>query len=122
MSGSYIYHVMVNVKKVPVRKAPVKRAAPSPPFPQGLRTRDLKVGMVVRKGNIGKGGYIYTIIESPGSEKVKVLRACPGYIPKEDTFYLGDHGCQPYKSGVWNKTNWLREVRPAGGQVITPQQ
>ena len=79
------------------------------PFPQGLRTSDLKVGMVVTRGNFKD--TIFTILEEPSGEWLKVLTAFPGFKPREIAISLADHGCQPYESGAWNKINWLREVK-----------
>lgn len=79
------------------------------PFPQGLRTADLEVGMVVTCGN-RKNGFIYTILEKPGDKWLKVLSACPGFVPRETEISLADHSCQPYEDGTWNHTNWLRKV------------
>ena len=75
--------------------------------PQGLRTADLKIGMVVTPGN--NDGPTYTILEI-GSEWLKVLRAYVGHTPRETEINLADHGCQLYKHGLWNQTNWLRRV------------
>ena len=77
------------------------------PFPQGLKTADLKMGMVVTCGN----GAVYTILEAPKGKWLKVFCAYPRYTPREDTISLADHGCQPYESGAWNPRNWLREVK-----------
>lgn len=79
------------------------------PFPKGLRTEDLKVGMVVRKGNVD--GFIYTILKQPGDVWVWVLRATPDRTARETYVSLADLGCQPYESGAWNHSNWLREVK-----------
>lgn len=81
-----------------------------PPFPQGLRTADLGVGMVVTQGN-RDGGAIYAILESPGGKWLRVLRAYPGSTPRETKISLGDMGCQPYEGGAWNRSHWLREVK-----------
>lgn len=51
------------------------------PFPEGLKTEDVNVGMVVRKGNVT--GSIYTILEQPGDVWVWVLRAGSGHTPKK---------------------------------------
>ena len=83
-------------------------------YRERLLTKDLKVGMVVRNGRRAiYPGSVYTILETPtaGDKWLKVLVAYPGYKPREDTISLGDYSCQPYKSGVWNKKNWLREVK-----------
>ena len=79
------------------------------PFTQGLRTSDLEVGMVVTEGN--RKGSIYTILEEPSGEWLKVLSAYRGDKPREKVISLTDRSCQPYENGVWNKTNWLREVK-----------
>ena len=79
------------------------------PFPEGLKTEDLNVGMVVRKGNVD--GSIYTILEQPGDMWVQVLRAGSRHPPKETKIGLAHEGCQPYGSGAWNERNWLREVK-----------
>lgn len=80
------------------------------PFPEGLKTEDLRVGMVVRGGNL-HNGHIYTILEPPKNMWVKVLLASPDSKPREDKIPLANCGCQPYWNGVWNEWNWLREVK-----------
>lgn len=79
------------------------------PFPEGLKTEDLKVGMVVRKGNVT--GSIYTILEHPGEKSVRVLGVREGHKPTETWLSLPDNGCQPYQNGVWDLCSWLRKVK-----------
>lgn len=83
----------------------------TPPFPQALRTHQLKKGMVVRDGNTNSGP-IYVITEDPGDQIwLQVLSTRPGGEPIPTKISLRDHGCQPYDSGRWNPTWWLREVK-----------
>jgi len=95
----------------------IKPLDPKPPIPSyscRLLTADLKVGMVVRNGK-ADDGCIYTVLGPPcflpTEGWLKVLAAFPGIVPLETNISLGDFGCQPYRSGVWNTTNWLREVK-----------
>ena len=78
----------------------------SPPFPDALRTADLKKGMLV----VSNWNSRYVILEKPSNEWVKVLRFWTGYA-QEDAISLADHGCEPDESGKWNPSNWLREVK-----------
>lgn len=116
-SPKVILRLLEDLKREEVKKMDEKMCSefcadfkPKPPFPQGLRTADLKRGMVVTNGD-GRTGFIYTILEAPSPKWVKVLRALAGHTPLEQKISLGDHGCQPYASGVWNQYSWLREVK-----------
>ncbi len=77
------------------------------PFPNGLKTHELRVGMIVRNGKHSTG-FVFTILEEPGETWVKVLRHATE--PWETNISLADFGCQPYKNGKWNPVNWLVEV------------
>jgi len=79
------------------------------PFPHGLRTEDLKIGMVVRRGD-HHAWLTYIVLEPPEERWVKVLAAREGYKPTKTWLSLQDSGCQPYINGDWNRLNWLRQV------------
>ena len=76
-----------------------------PPFPNTLRTADLHKGMLVEDNR----GSRYVIMEL-GNEKMKVLTFHKGFVWETERYY-SDSGCQPYRSGKWNETNWLHEVK-----------
>ena len=85
---------------------------PSSPFPQGLRAKDLKVGMVVTLGNCE--GQIYTLLKPPEDRYIMTSVTGKGHLrPLQRLICLAFLGCQPYKNGKWNQSNWLREVNVA---------
>ncbi len=80
-----------------------------PPFPQGLRTKDLKVGMLVTAGNrCPDNNFFYVILDEPGEASVRILK---GYKTQKYDISLANRGCQPYKNGKWDQSNWLKEVK-----------
>jgi len=76
-----------------------------PPFPNTLRTEDLEVGMLVENNH----GSRHVILEEPGDKWFSLLFFRKGYVCKRQES-LADNGCQPYPGGMWNRSNWLREV------------
>lgn len=82
-------------------------------IPDGVKTDELKVGMLLQKFHRGEPGRtFYAVAEKPGPEKVLVIHILKGWPPLEKEVYLADHGCQPYKEGNWNLANTLREITP----------
>ena len=81
------------------------------PFPDTLRTADLHTGMLV----VDNRGSYMVILEEPSAKKVQVLHFGKGIgyggHAYETEDFLSDRGCQPYDSGKWNETNWLKEVK-----------
>ena len=75
------------------------------PFPDTLRTKDLEKGMLVEDNHHSR----YVILEL-GPKKMKVLSFHKGFVWETECYY-SDRGCEPYSSGIWNQSNWLREVK-----------
>ena len=83
----------------------VNYKAKGSPFPGTLRTEDLEVGMLV----VDNCGSRYVIL-GLGPEKMKGLSFHRGFVWETERYYP-DSGCQPYSSGKWSSSNWLKEVK-----------
>ena len=76
------------------------------PFPEGLKTENLKAGMLV-ENNYGARQVILELLDDRWMEVLLLDKGA--VVELQESF--ADNGCQPYKDGRWNQSNWLREVR-----------
>lgn len=83
---------------------------PKSPFPQGLKTSDLDIGMVITGGDQDSGVF-YVVLDLSSKITLKVLRVRRGDKPRNTLIDLAHYGCQPYSDGKWHPTRWLRRAK-----------
>ncbi len=80
--------------------------------PGRVFTKDLKIGMVLRRHNVGNLCKLVIIIDKPGKIIVKSLQVETGYDLQECDMYLAKSGLQPFKvNGKWSEKAWCEEVK-----------
>ncbi len=79
--------------------------------PGRVFTDDLKIGMIIRRHNVGNLCRLVVILDKPGKANVKSLQVEAGYSPQERNTFLAKSGLQPYRySGKWLEA-WCEEVK-----------
>ncbi len=80
--------------------------------PGRIFTKDLWVGMIIRRHNVEPLLKLAVILSEPDNVKVKSLQMRAGFKPQKYDLYLARSGLQPFcVSGKWATEAWCEEVK-----------
>ena len=80
--------------------------------PGRIFTKDLRVGMVIRRHNVKPLLKLVVILGEPDTVNVKSLQMGVGFKPQKYDLYLARSGLQPFwVNGKWATEAWCEEVK-----------